>query len=56
MKRSEFCVIVVVRSRVKWSVGGAGYTKEYGAAIFRSPVFFLRNSETKLVEVQNSEF
>ncbi len=30
MKRSEFCVIVVVRSQVKWSVGGVGYTKDTG--------------------------
>ncbi len=55
MKRSEFCVIVVVLSGqmvCKWS----RLYKRYGAAKNRSPVFFLRNSETKLVEVQNSEF
>lgn len=40
MKRSEFCVIVAVWSQVKWSVGGAGYTKDTGLRKIAAPYSF----------------
>lgn len=48
MKRSEFCVIVVVRSQVKWSVGGAGYTKDTGLRKIAAPYSFYETRRLNL--------
>ena len=48
MKRSEFCVIVVVCSQVKWFVGGAGYTKDTGLRKIAAPYSFYETRRLNL--------